>query len=95
MTFKEAQRMIEHLDAGASQLPKEDPADKMRKKVLHYFHNMGWQTEKGKIDWQSVSGWMESKSYLNKGLNDYTLEELPKLVSQVQSMHNKHINELK
>lgn len=92
LLFDEANQLIHHLEAGS--VPKEDPADKMRKKILHYFHNMGWQDADGKVIIDDVESWMIKHSFLNKSINAYTLEELPKLVSQVQSMHKKHLEKL-
>lgn len=70
----------------------EDSADKMRKKIIHYFHELGWKKHDGSADMMQIEGWCVNRSYLKKGLNDYKLNELPDLVSQVEIMYKKHLS---
>lgn len=67
-------------------------ANTMRRKILYYFHQLGWEQENGKVNMEDVEKWMHAKSYLNKSMNKYTPAQLPKLVSQVYSMYKSHLN---
>ncbi len=90
LTYQEAERIIEHLK---SLNPTISGAEKMRKKILSFAHEMGWHTlinGEWKIDIKSVDSWCVKYSYLKKRLNDYTYEELPKLVTQFEHGPYKH-----
>lgn len=76
-------------------------ADKMRRKILSRFHRMKWYLPGpapiaatgtgnlvlGKLDYKRISEWMLTYSYLHKPLNNYTEDELPELVSQVDKVY--------
>ncbi len=64
----------------------DDPADKLRKKCLSVVHDLGWETVSGKIDWERLNFWLEKFGYLHKKLNDYTYEELPRLITQLENV---------
>jgi hypothetical protein len=66
--------------------PRVDPADKMRKKILSICHDMNWELVSGKIDWDRLNNWLKKFGYLHKGLNEYTMQELPKLVTQFENL---------
>lgn len=75
-----------------SQLPKtHDSANQMRRKVLAMAHKLRWEHEDGTVNMQSVNNWCINRSYLKKELNDYTYDELPKLVSEFQQMYKSYI----
>ncbi len=81
MTTTEANELIKHLKG-------EDPADKMRKKILSAAWDMGWVTSSNppKVDIDSVNEWCIKYGHGHKELNKYTLKELPILVSQFERM---------
>jgi len=95
MTFHEAKALISHLK---SMDEKENSSTKMRNKILTLAHEMGWQkrTPSGvtMIDMNHVNNWMRSKSYLKKELDEYTYNELPKLVSQFEEVYRTYIKSL-
>jgi hypothetical protein len=72
-----------------------DPADVMRKKIIRFAHLMGWElTPMGKPDMPRIDGWVRKYGYLNrqqKGLNDYTVKELPRLVTQFEEVYIKFL----
>jgi hypothetical protein len=60
--------------------------DKQRKKILSIVHELGWETPTGKIDWNALNPYLLKYGYLHKLFNDYTPNELPKLVTQFENM---------
>lgn len=94
LTDGEARQIIYKLTEGEKKpLPKRnEKADKQRKKIIaelckakiktkeeeYYFLNVG-----GKPNMPLIYKFILEKGYLKKGLNDYTENELPKLVTQI------------
>ena len=70
-------------------------ADVMRKKIIRFAHLMAWEVSPGgPADMGRIDRWCRERGYLkhlNKGFNSYTEEELPRLVSQFELMHNKFL----
>jgi N-acetyl-gamma-glutamylphosphate reductase len=71
-------------------------ANTMRKKIIALAHQMGWSavhpTSGNKIaDMARINAWCEKYGYLHKELNAYTLEELPKLVTQFVNLYNSFL----
>lgn len=62
----------------------QDKADKMRKKVISVFHHLNIRDEKGRVKMEAVNAWCKKYGYLHKPLNDYTVSELPRLVTQAE-----------
>ena len=93
LTWKEACDMIADLErsSGSQKTPDELRADRKRKLILHYAHQMGWELEGKKIDMQRVNDWCVKYGYLHKELNDYTLAELSKLVWQVETAYKYYL----
>jgi len=82
LTHDEAVLLIGHLK---SLDPDEKKAEIMRRKVISMAHEIGWhQPGTNKIDMPRLDGWCKKFGYLKKGLNAYTLSELPKLVTQFE-----------
>jgi hypothetical protein len=92
LTAREASDLIRWLKG---QDPDEIMADKMRKKIFYYAHQMGiTKTASGGhrvVDMALVDRWMIKYSYLHKTLNQYTLSELPTLVSQFEKVYKTFI----
>jgi phage gp16-like protein len=88
LTYNEAIAMIRHLQDNDADAKK---GDKMRNKILHYAHLLGW-TKRNKqntivADVATVDRWMLEFSYLKKKLYSYKYNELPKLVWQFEEMY--------
>jgi hypothetical protein len=69
-----------------------DRANNMRKKIIALAHQMGWSTThvtSGKTiaDMPHINIWCIKYGYLHKPLNNYTLAELPKLVTQFDNLY--------
>lgn len=89
LTDQEMDQLIETLVSEWHQsLGKKKPEeDKMRKKVISICHELGWHLPgTTQIDMNAVNRFCETHSYLKKRLNKYTLQELPKLVSQFEQV---------
>lgn len=85
MDVRECQALINYLQALVNKT-FNDPADRMRKKILSICHEMGWELPNGKIDWDRLNGYLTKYGYLHKELNDYTNDELPTLVTQFENL---------
>jgi len=71
--------------------PRNDAANKMRRKIISMAYQIGWteRTPNGdKADMLRINGWCHKFGYLHKPLNDYALPELPRLVTQFENMYN-------
>ncbi len=89
MDETECQALIDHLQIRVDKVRKKenDAAQKMRRKILSICHEMGWEDQKGKVDFDRLDKWL--KKYGHKHypqLNDYSLEELPALVTQFENL---------
>lgn len=85
MLIHECQALINELQARANRIPRtpdEMKADAQRKKMFAIARSLGWTTN-GKVD-KRLTGWILKYGYLKKPLNDYTLAELPKLITQFE-----------
>lgn len=86
MNIPECQALINFLSVQVGEANKkiQTPDDKMRKKILSLCYEMHW-TVKGKLDWERINNWMLKYGYLHKPINEYKVNELPKLVSQFEN----------
>lgn len=95
LTPTEAQLLINHLQ---SIDPKSTAMDKMRKKIIHYAREMGWEKkEQGKrvADMDSINSWCSKYGFGKKPLNDYAHDELTKLVTQFeQGPYKNYLNNI-
>lgn len=71
-------------------------AQRMKFKIIGLMKDMGYLLPRQpgtaiKVDMDKVNAWCVHHSYLKKKLDAYTLAELPKLVSQVESMYKKFL----
>ena len=105
MNAIEAKEMIAYLRQQIPDIksnPLEAKADKMRKKILSMARELGWTVlmtnDEGikqlKADMLRINAWCAKYGYLHKPLNNYTFEELPKLISQFGKLHEQFLNEL-
>jgi hypothetical protein len=81
--YYECQRLIQSLSGEAN--AEAIKADKMRKKILSICHEMGWANNNA-IDWPRLNNWLTKYGYLHKALTNYTVKELPKLVTQFENL---------
>lgn len=93
MTYDERNNLIEYLKKLTKPtLRKEAPKktertekeDRMRKKVIALCYNLQMVKENGKIDMRRVNALCIEKGHKKKPLDDYTAEELPVLITQVE-----------
>ena len=81
LDYFEAEALIRFLRTG--QINKSDRANEMRRKIISCCYEMRMVNAKGKIDMAKVNAMVVKYGYLKpKSLNDYTLSELPMLVTQ-------------
>lgn len=90
MTMQEAKALIQWLNDKQSK--ENDACNQMRRKILSMAHKIQWELPCGKVDMVRVNSWSKANSYLKKELNQYTYNELPKLVSQFTTLYNYYIN---
>lgn len=104
MTKAEAAALIGHLK---SLDPTDTRSDKMRNKILSMAHEMNWcltasplaspltlskgEGEKRKVDMAHVNNWCVKSGYLHKPLDEYTYNELPRLVSQFEEVYKSYL----
>ena len=80
--LRKLERRIEQMEAD----PKQQAAQRMRRKIIGILAERGAINDKGKPDMESVYAWARKYGYLHKHLNAYTLAELPKLVTQAENI---------
>ena len=91
LTSNEAIDLIKYLK---SQDPDEQKAEKMRRKIISMAHEMGWKLPGGTISMTRVDFWCIKYGYLHKKINQYTYTELPKLVTQFETVYQSFLNTL-
>jgi hypothetical protein len=94
MTNQEAKELVHYLENINT---ADDPADRMRKKIISLAREMGWElrTTAGKAaDMDRIKNWVMKYGYLKKPLNDYTINELPRLVTQFEHVYRDFLNRL-
>jgi hypothetical protein len=68
--------------------------DKMRKKIIAMFCKMGYKTSELKADMVKINNWVKIYGELKVGMNDYSIKDLAKLVSQLEIVMKKYLLEL-
>jgi hypothetical protein len=94
MTNQEAKELVHYLENINT---ADDPADRMRKKIISMAREMGWElrTATGKVaDMERIKNWVTKYGYLKKPLNDYQINELPRLVTQFEQVYKDFLNRL-
>jgi len=71
----------------------DSPENKMRRKIIMFFRKMGY-TNGDAVDMERVKAWVLKYGSLKKDLNQYTMKELPKLVSQAEIVYQSFIKSL-
>jgi len=72
------------------------PGQHMRRKIIAMFHDMGYKKSgsQGTIDMVRVNEWCVKLGYLKKPLNDHSVIELTKLVTQAKYVHQDYIKQI-
>jgi Zn-dependent M32 family carboxypeptidase len=91
LTNKECEALIQRLQHEVD-IRVPESKKKMLSKFFAYCHRLGWETAQDKPDYQRINNWLLKYSYLKKGINDYTVEELPKLLNQITKLLPKDDN---
>lgn len=96
----EAQHLIQHLEGALGLLAtaptpeQEEASDKMRRKIISLAHEMRWYVEgTGRVDMARVNGWCQARGFGKKVLNQYTHDELTKLLSQFKIVYSKYLSD--
>ncbi|MDT8412680.1 MAG: hypothetical protein RQ875_09480 [Vicingaceae bacterium] len=63
LEVSECERLIAHLK---NMVKETDKADKMRKKIISFFHKMGYYTSDSKVDMEAIDVWAKKYGYLKK-----------------------------
>jgi hypothetical protein len=85
-----------------------DPRVKMQRKIIAMAHEIGWNLHPAspqpssngegatrlKIDMQKLNAWCEKHGYLHKKFNDYTYNELPRLIAQFEQAYKFYLEKL-
>ena len=90
-TENEKDLFVHEMQELIAELVDGGESEKQRKKILSHAHQLGWAVGE-RVDFEKIEGWMLKYSYLHKKLNEYTLEELPKLVTQFEKMVNSQLS---
>ena len=89
------QRVAEPQTTPVTKPTESDPANKMRRKILSMCHEVGvtyysQAAKRNVIDFKRLNAWILKYGHAKHAtLNDYTLEELPTLVTQFEKVY-KH-----
>ena len=73
---------------------RTSPANLMRRKIIGLCYKIGWVNE-SKPDMKKIHAWVLKYGYLHKPMNDYTVSELPKLVTQAENMYKHNLTTYK
>jgi len=62
---------------------------RQRRKFFSICHLLNWEHNDGKLNYETINNWLIKFGYLHKPLNDYSLKELPQLITQIESIKRK------
>lgn len=85
MSTTECQALIDHLAKVAIDT-NADRANVMRRKAFAIAHELGWEDDQGEVDREHFDAWLLKYGYLHKGINEYSHNELPKLLTQMEQL---------
>lgn len=63
--------------------------ERQRRKFFSICHLLNWELDNGKLNYDVINEWLLKFGYLHKPLNEYTLKELPQLITQIESIKRK------
>jgi hypothetical protein len=90
--------MITHLRQLSGEIPvrhKADDAQRMRRKIFSICHDIGWETETGEVDKVRLQNWLLKYGYLHKPITEYTVTELPALLTQFENIQKSEYRKWK
>ena len=87
LTWTECRDLIQQLH----NVSGESPAQRMRKKMIHYAHLMGWKTSNGTADIPRLDSWCKKYGLHKKGLNEMTARELQQVLTQFQNVYKSYL----
>ncbi len=89
----EASEMIQYLEKVIG--GHSEASNKMRRRIISYAHQMHWHlADTQAVDIKRLNNWCEKYGYLHKPLNNYSYDELPKLVSQFKAVFADTLSKL-
>jgi len=93
LTEDEAKKLKSYLQSCVNQkfgtekpVTDAEKCDVMRKKIISHAYTLGWVTGEGKCDYVALNSWMLKYSELHKPMNDYKIDELPRLITQFKKV---------
>lgn len=89
MTGEERDSLINHLrviSEDYSNWGRFEINNQNHRYILSLCHQLGWETEDGKVDLTHLGKWLAKYGYLHKPLKAYTSKELPRLVVQMENV---------
>jgi hypothetical protein len=91
LAVTEVEKIIKDIE---SHFKTVDKADVMRKKIIALAHQMRWELVGGGVDMKRVNNFCINYGYLKKPLNDYSIKELPLLITQFEKATDHFIKNL-
>jgi hypothetical protein len=94
LTLTEYKQLIKDLQALFS---KQDTSNTMRRKMISHAHEMSWTVGvdgKIKADMKRLNNWCVKFGYLHKPLNEYTMQELPTLLTQFDRVYSDYLKKV-
>lgn len=88
MYMSECKALINHL-------AKDDPGDKMRKKILSACYELGWTNYQGKVDMDRLNSFLRLRGAVKRPLNYLSVKDLTQVVSQFDLMLQKHYEQIR
>ncbi|MEI6683449.1 MAG: hypothetical protein WCO44_12505 [Bacteroidota bacterium] len=93
----EADELIRHLETlikkphGPTLSGVDYQGQQQRRRILSLCYNIGWvicneASKKHQVDFTRLNSWMLKYGYMHKPLNNYSYQELPRLVTQFENM---------
>lgn len=97
LTTMEANELINWLRTQPDIHLQDPRCEKMRRKIIGLAWEMNWTYKANglvKADVKRINQWCIRSGYLHKPFNDYSYNELPKLLSQFQAVHKSYLETL-
>lgn len=83
----EAANLVRYLETTA----RKSPEVRMRRKIIHLAHLIGWKDKAGKANTARIDNWCIKYGQFHKPLNDHSYKELVKLLTQFEQVFNSQI----
>jgi len=95
MSDAECDALIAHLRKLVKESPQklDTPVVKMRKKLIHYAHLLGWKIGE-KADMERINRWCLKFGAYHKPLNAHSESEMIKVLDQFENVYRSYLNAL-